>query len=290
MPFLALLAGLALAPADTVRLVVVATTDLHGQVTDWDYLRNASAAGGLARAATVIDSLRQRYPGQVIVVDAGNALAGNPLTAYYGREASRDPHPVVEAMNLVGYDVATPGDRDFDFGVDRFDRAVAGATFQWVSANLQVVPADTLAFAPYVVIQRNGVRIAIAGVTTPAAMAWNWSRLRGRLRVNRDRGRGRSYAPRHARERRPGNRPVAQRTGGRLRLRHDRHRRGECRRDVGRREPETRSGRSRSHRPGDRGFGDKRGALRAAPAGGWQVSRWCISTWCPADAASFPFG
>ncbi len=185
MPFLALLAGLALAPADTVRLVLVATTDLHGQVTDWDYLRNASAAGGLARAATVIDSLRQRYPGQVIVVDAGNALAGNPLTAYYGREAARDPHPVVEAMNLVGYDVATPGDRDFDFGVDRFDRAVAGATFQWVSANLQVVPADTLAFAPYVVIQRNGVRIAIAGVTTPAAMAWNWSRLRGRLRVNR---------------------------------------------------------------------------------------------------------
>lgn len=188
MPFFALMAGLLLAPADTVRLVLVATTDVRGQVTDWDYFKNAPAAGGLARAATVIDSLRERYPGQVIVLDAGGALAGNPLAAYYGREAARDPHPVVEAMNLVGYDVATLGDRDFDFGVDRFNRAIAGATFQWVSANLQVLPADTLAFAPYVVIQRNGVRIAIAGVTSPSAMVRNWARLRGRLRVNRVEG------------------------------------------------------------------------------------------------------
>lgn len=107
MGLLALLVGLTLAPADTVRLVVVATTDVQGQVTDWDYLRNIPATGGLARAATVIDSLRARYPGQVIVVDAGGALAGNPLATYYGREVTRDPHPVVEAMNLVGYDAAT---------------------------------------------------------------------------------------------------------------------------------------------------------------------------------------
>jgi 2',3'-cyclic-nucleotide 2'-phosphodiesterase/3'-nucleotidase len=185
MPILALLAGLALAPADTVRLVLVATTDVHGQVTDWDYLRNTSAPGGLARAATVIDSLRERYPGQVVVVDAGNALAGNPLAAYYGRETSRDPHPVIEAMNLVGYDAATPGDRDFDFGAERFNRSIAGATFHWVSANLQVLPADTLAFSPFVVVQRNGVRVAIAGLTTPGAMVWNGPRLRDRFRVNR---------------------------------------------------------------------------------------------------------
>jgi 2',3'-cyclic-nucleotide 2'-phosphodiesterase/3'-nucleotidase len=183
MPLLALLLGLSLPPTDTVRLVVVATTDLQGQVTDWDYLRNAPAAGGLARAATVIDSLRTRYPDQVVVVDGGGALSGNPLAAYYGREAERDPHPIVEAMNIVGYDAATPGDRDFDFGADRFNRSIASSSFHWVSGNLMVLPQDTLAFAPFVVLQRRGVKVAIAGFTTPGAMIWNGPRMRGRFRL-----------------------------------------------------------------------------------------------------------
>lgn len=185
MPLLALLLGLSLAPTDTVRVVVVATTDMQGQVTDWDYLRNAPAAGGLARAATIIDSLRARYPDQVVVVDAGGAFSGNPLAAYYGREATRDPHPVVEAMNVVGYDAATPGDRDFDFGAERFNRSITGSNFHWVSGNLVVLPEDTLAFAPFVVIQRSGVKVAIAGFTTPGAMIWNGPRLKGRFRVTR---------------------------------------------------------------------------------------------------------
>jgi len=185
MPILALLAGLAFAPPDSVRIVLVATTDPHGHVTDWDYLRNAPWDGGLARAATVIDSLRLRYPDQVVLVDAGGATSGGPLAAYYGTESTRDPHPVIEAMNLVGYDAATPGDRDFDFGADRFNRAVAGATFIWVSGNLRALPADTLAFAPYRVLQRGGAKIAITGFTTPGAMVWNGGRIRGRFRVNR---------------------------------------------------------------------------------------------------------
>jgi 2',3'-cyclic-nucleotide 2'-phosphodiesterase/3'-nucleotidase len=185
MPLLALLLGLSLSPVDTVHLVVVATTDMLGQVTDWDYLRNAPAAGGLARAATIIDSLRARYPDQVVVVDAGNALAGNPLAAYFGREATRNPHPVVEAMNIVGYDAATPGDRDFDFGAERFSRSITGSDFHWVSGNLVGLPEDTLALTPFVVVQRNGVKVAITGFTTPGAMVWNGPRLRGRFRVTR---------------------------------------------------------------------------------------------------------
>jgi 2',3'-cyclic-nucleotide 2'-phosphodiesterase/3'-nucleotidase len=185
MPLLALLAGLALAPADTVRLVVVATTDINGYVTDWDYLRNSPWPGGLARAATAIDSLRERFPGQVVLVDAGNALSGSPLAAFFGRATSRDQHPVIDAMNTIGYDAATPGDRDFDFGLEAFNRALGGSSFAWVSGNLRALPEDTLALRQYVVLQRNGVRVAVTGFTTPGAMVWNGDRLRGRLRVAR---------------------------------------------------------------------------------------------------------
>ena len=179
LPFLMMAGALAIAPqADTVRLVVVATTDVHGYATDWDYLQNVPWPGGLARVATVVDSLRDRYPGQVLVVDAGDALQGSPLAAYYGRNAA---HPVIDAMNTIGYDVATPGDHDFDFGLPAFHRAIAGSTFHWVSGNLRALPADTLAFAAYVVVVRNGVRVAVTGFTTPAAMVLNRSRLGDQL-------------------------------------------------------------------------------------------------------------
>ncbi len=185
MTLLPLLLALAGAPADTVRVVLVATTDLHGYVTDWDYLQNGPWPGGLSRAVSVVDSLRLRYPGQVVVVDAGDALQGSALAAYYGRETRRDPHPVIEAMNLMGYDAATPGDHDFDFGVDLFQQALAGASFPFVSGNLRVLPADTLRFSSYVVVNRNGVRVGITGFTTPAAMVLNGDKLKGRMRVDR---------------------------------------------------------------------------------------------------------
>ncbi|MGH7701952.1 MAG: bifunctional metallophosphatase/5'-nucleotidase, partial [Gemmatimonadales bacterium] len=66
---LLLAAALAVQLQDTVHLVIVASTDVHGHATAWDYLRNSPYPGGLTRAATVVDSLRDRFPGQVVVVD-----------------------------------------------------------------------------------------------------------------------------------------------------------------------------------------------------------------------------
>jgi 2',3'-cyclic-nucleotide 2'-phosphodiesterase/3'-nucleotidase len=185
MSLVALLAALVLPPADTAHVVLVATTDLHGYAGDWNYVQNLPWPGGLARAATIIDSLRQRYPGQVVVVDAGDALAGNVFAGYYGTVGKRSPHPVIEAMSLAGYDVATPGEREFDFGIDRFNQAVSGATFRYVTGNVRLLPEDTLAFPSYVVLQRGGVRIAVSGLTTPGAMVWNGPRLRGKARIDR---------------------------------------------------------------------------------------------------------
>src|SRR5688500_13222173 len=98
---------------DSAHVVLVATTALPRH-----------PPGRLARVAPVVDSLRRRYPGQVVVLDAGDLLQGDPFATYHARVAPATPHPVIEAMNLVGYDVATPGNHDFDFGVPAFERAV----------------------------------------------------------------------------------------------------------------------------------------------------------------------
>ena len=179
---LAALAAFA-APPDTAHLVLVATTDVHGHATEWDFVADQPFPGGLTRAATVIDSLRARYPGRVVVCDAGDLISGDPFADYFARQAPRDPHPVVEALDLAGYDVATPGNHEFDYGLPVFERATAHATVRFVSGNLRGLPGDTLVFPDRAVLRVGEIRVGISGFTTPGVMVWNRSYLRGRLRV-----------------------------------------------------------------------------------------------------------
>lgn len=182
---LPLLLALLTQAQDTTHLVIVSTTDVHGQATGWNYLAGRAADGGLSRAARVVDSLRARYPGRVVLLDAGDALQGDPFAAYFARVAPRDPHPVLDAMGAMGYDAATPGDHDFDFGAPWLFRSIRAASFPFVSANLYTLPQDTLALAPYALVRRGGVRIAVTGLTTPAAAVGNRAAWRNQLRVGR---------------------------------------------------------------------------------------------------------
>jgi len=173
------------AAQDTAHLVLVATTDVHGHATDWDYVNGRPFPGGLARVATIVDSLRARYPGQVVVADAGDLIQGDPFATYFGRVAPRDPNPIIEAMNVTGYDVATPGNHDFDWGVPGMRQTIAAAAFPYVSGNIYTLPADTLLYPAYAVLQRQGVRIGITGFTTPGVMVWDRDQVQGKVRVAR---------------------------------------------------------------------------------------------------------
>jgi 2',3'-cyclic-nucleotide 2'-phosphodiesterase (5'-nucleotidase family) len=170
------------APADTARVIIVATTDVHGNATAWDYALERPFQGGLTRAATIIDSLRRQYPEQVVVVDAGDLLQGSPFAAFLAHEP-RSPHPIISAMNAMGYDAATPGNHDFDFGVPFLRGAVAAAKFKYVSGNVYTVPADTLLFPSHAVIRRGQIRVAVGGFTTTGVMLWDRQQLAGKIRV-----------------------------------------------------------------------------------------------------------
>ena len=181
-PAVLLCAAICTAPQDSAHLVIVATTDVHGHATAWDYLTNAPYPGGLARAATAVDSLRRRYPGSVILVDAGDLIQGDPFTDFFSGVGARDPHPVIDAMNLMGYDAATLGNHDFDFGLEVLWRSLAGAAFPYVSANILHDGVPVL--PPTTVVQRNGVRVSITGLTTPGVMIWDRAHLEVKIREN----------------------------------------------------------------------------------------------------------
>src|SRR6266851_749710 len=168
---------------DTAHVVIVATTDVHGRVLGWDYVRDAAGSGGLSRAATVIETLRAQYPEQVVLVDAGDLIEGSLFAAYFAERDSQRPHPVVDALNALQYDVATPGNHEFDFGTGVLARATGDATYHYVSANIFKGASDTLVYAPYVVVTRAGVKVGITGFTTPGVMVWDRTQVGGRIRV-----------------------------------------------------------------------------------------------------------
>jgi 2',3'-cyclic-nucleotide 2'-phosphodiesterase (5'-nucleotidase family) len=177
---LALLAARS-AAQDTVLVVIAATTDVHGAVTAWDYVADREAPGGLVRAATVVDSLRRAHPGALVLLDGGDLIQGNPLAMYYATVQPRELHPLVDVLNAMGYDALTPGDHEFDFGLDVLGRAFGGAGFPLIAANIYRLPRDTFAYAPHLILPRGGVRVGVTGLTTPGAMVWHGAAFKDRL-------------------------------------------------------------------------------------------------------------
>ena len=172
------------AQSDTAHIVVVATTDIHGRILGWDYVRDAAAPGGLSRVATALETLRARYPNNLVLVDAGDLLQGNPFAAYYGRYDKRQPQPIVDALNALQYDVVTPGNHDFDFGVDFLRNAAKQATYRYVSANIEDSTGGPF-FPQTVILSRGPVKVGITGFTTPGVTLWDRAQLAGRARVRR---------------------------------------------------------------------------------------------------------
>lgn len=160
---------------------IAATTDVHGRAMAWDYERDRAAPLGLVRAATVVDSLRRAHPGRVILVDAGDLIEGNSFATYFARHPAR-VHPMVAALNRMGYDAATPGNHEFNFGLPVMERALAGARYPIVSANI-VRSGGAPMFRRTLMITRGGVKIGITGATTPGVMVWDGPRVGGKVTV-----------------------------------------------------------------------------------------------------------
>ena len=168
--------------ADHFDLVVAATTDVHGRLRGWDYEANRpDSVRGLARAATIVDSLRGAEPGHVILVDGGDLLQGNSLTYVAARVQPADtPNPVIAAMNAMRYDAVAVGNHEFNYGLPFLDRIVRQARFPFLAANA-VRANGSHAFSSWVMVERGGVRIGIVGATTPGAMVWDRDNLTGRV-------------------------------------------------------------------------------------------------------------
>lgn len=182
----------------TTQLTLLATTDLHGRLQNWDYFKDAPYTDrfgnkiGLSAVSTIVDDVREeRGAESVIVVDNGDFLQGTPLTTYYAKQApvtvTGEEHPMATGYNAIGYDAQVPGNHEFDYGLDLLDSYVDDADFPVLAANVISTETGEPLLQPYTIITKKmknkPVKIGILGLTTPGSMIWNKGHLEDRVTI-----------------------------------------------------------------------------------------------------------
>ena len=144
----------AFAKSDTqVDLRIVATTDIHSFLTDFDYYKDAPTEKfGFTRAASLIRQARQEVKNSVLV-DNGDLIQGNPIADYQAAKGYKEgkPNPAVDCLNAMHYEVGTLGNHEFNYGLDYLADAIKQAKFPIINANVVKVGTEEPYFTPYVI-------------------------------------------------------------------------------------------------------------------------------------------
>ena len=158
--------------SQTVNLKIIETSDVHGALVPYDLINNKSTSGSLAQIHTYVIK-EKRVPGQeVILLDNGDLLQGDPMAYYYNYIDTTQINIYADAMNFMNYDAATVGNHDIETGHDVYDKFRREINFPWLAANAINTETDQPYFKPYVVIERQGIKIAVLGLITPSVPSW----------------------------------------------------------------------------------------------------------------------
>src|ERR1700735_5214109 len=139
-----------------LKITLLATNDLHGNLFPYDYYTAQPAGRGLAKIATLIQAARAENPNNLLI-DCGDTIQGTPLEAVYqekggaGLEHDSPPlkqDPMMLAMNAIGYDAMVVGNHEFNFGLKNLAKARGDAHFPWISSNI-LGSGETAPFPPY---------------------------------------------------------------------------------------------------------------------------------------------
>jgi len=205
------------ASAGEVKLRILETTDLHMNLLSYDYYQDvATDQYGFARTVTLIKAARAEAPNSLLF-DNGDLLQGTPLGDVVAKVAplrEGQVHPAYKVMNQLGFDAANLGNHDFNYGLPFLRRALAGAGFPYVNANVylddakvnaqEAGPNTRHAFTPYVLLERelvdadgrkHPIKVGVIGFVPPQIMQWDKTNLAGKVVVRDMAATARRYVP-----------------------------------------------------------------------------------------------
>lgn len=150
-----------------VHITIVATSDLHGHIYPWDYaVDEADPDTGYGKIATVVKQIRAENP-NTIVVDAGDTIQDNMAELFNDEPV----HPMIQAMNMIGYDTWTLGNHEFNYGLGLLNKAIAGSKATVLGGNIYKEDGTRFVNA-YAIKETGGIKVGIVGMTPPHIPIW----------------------------------------------------------------------------------------------------------------------
>ena len=156
------------APKET-HLTIIETTDTHGRYDEF------------ANDAFVIKQMKAQLGNHLILLDNGDDMQGSTFQ-YCSNQDAAHPNLVSEVLNYLSYDAVCVGNHDIEAGRKVFDRVFSETKMPVLAANVIDETTGEPYFTPYIVLDRDGYKIAVLGLLTPYVVTWVPDRLRPGLR------------------------------------------------------------------------------------------------------------
>ncbi len=170
--FLSLLASTIFAQKSRVHLRMMQTSDIHSNFFPKSVDNIQGSNGGLSRVSSLVNERRETFGDNLILMDNGDILQGQPIAYYYNFIDSVSPHICAEVMNYMRFDIGNIGNHDIETGRGVMERWIEQCNFPVLGANIINTQTNEPLLLPYVMIERDGVRVAVLGLVTPAIPAW----------------------------------------------------------------------------------------------------------------------
>lgn len=150
----------------TRHVTILFAADLHAQLEEHDELfwrgeERIEKAGGFARLAKAIRTIREERGGAVLAIDGGDTIQGSAAAAWTEGRA------VIPALNAVGFDLGIPGNWEVVYGPGTLRERAAEIRHPLVAANVRDAATGKRLFPPYLIREVGGVRIGVIGYTDP---------------------------------------------------------------------------------------------------------------------------
>lgn len=165
----------------TVQIHIIETSDVHGCFFPYDYITRKPKAGTLARVSNYVRQLRKKGDA-VVLLDNGDILQGQPVCYFSNFVDTTETNIAARVCNYMEYDAQTIGNHDVETGHHVYDAWKKAMDYPLLGANVVDRKTGEPYLRPYTIIERDGVRIAVIGMLTPAIPSWLgeelWSGLR----------------------------------------------------------------------------------------------------------------
>ncbi len=155
-----------------VELTFLETSDVHGCFFPYDFITGKPRAGSMARLSTYVDSLRRVKGDGVVLLDNGDILQGQPVSYYYNYVDTIDDNIAAQVVNYLRYDAETVGNHDVEPGHAVYDKWIAAVQCPVLGANIIDMSTSLPYVRPYAILNKQGVKIAVLGMLTPAIPNW----------------------------------------------------------------------------------------------------------------------